>query len=210
MKKTDTKERILREALNLFAGKGYEAVGVTEIADAVGIKAPSIYKHYKNKRDIFDSIIKRINEMDSEYAKSYEMPEETMEEDGDSYKNVPIEKISAYTKMMFLHWTEEEFSSRFRKLLTLEQYKTPEMGKLYQKYISGGPAQYMADVFREMTDSDAEAFQLALEFYGPIYLLYSVYDGTSDKDSVINLLEKHIEKFLNRLDVQSAENRNLK
>ena len=42
--KTSTKEKILNESLRLFAKKGYSAVGVAEIADAVGIKAPSLYK----------------------------------------------------------------------------------------------------------------------------------------------------------------------
>ena len=57
MKAEHTKERILSEALTLFAQKGYEAVSVEEIAAAVGIKAPSLYKHYKGKRDIFDHIV---------------------------------------------------------------------------------------------------------------------------------------------------------
>ena len=52
-----TREKILDEALRLFARRGYDAVSVTEIADAVGIKAPSLYKHYSSKRAIFDSII---------------------------------------------------------------------------------------------------------------------------------------------------------
>ncbi len=45
----DTKHRILDEALTLFSEKGYANVFVGEIADRVGIKAPSLYKHYKNK-----------------------------------------------------------------------------------------------------------------------------------------------------------------
>ena len=48
-----TKEKVLLESLKLFSKKGYDAVGVEEIANAVGIKAPSIYKHYKGKKDIF-------------------------------------------------------------------------------------------------------------------------------------------------------------
>ncbi|MGN0163861.1 MAG: TetR/AcrR family transcriptional regulator [Candidatus Ornithomonoglobus sp.] len=200
MKKTDTKERILNEALKLFAAKGYEAVGVAEIADAVGIKAPSLYKHYKNKRAVFDSIIERVNEMDTEQARNYEMPEGTIEETETAYKNIPLETIKAYTKAMLLYWTEEEFSRNFRKLLTLKQYKNPEMGRLYQQYISGGPVQYMADVLAEMISSESEAYQLALEFYGPMYLLYSIYDGTGDKDRVTALLEGHIESFLQRLE----------
>lgn len=203
MKKTGTKEKILNEALKLFAQKGYEAVGVTEIAEAVGIKAPSLYKHYKNKRAIFDSILKRVEEMDAEQAQDYDMPEKTIEESAESYRDISLEKISAFTKAMFLHWTEEEFSGCFRKLLTLEQYKNPEMGRLYRQYISDGPVQYMSDIFLSMTNSEAEALQAALEFYGPMYLLYSLYDSTSAKEYVMNLLEKHLDSFSNRMKRQA-------
>lgn len=205
MKKTNTKERILNEALRLFAQKGYDAVGVEEIAEAVGIKAPSLYKHYKNKRAIFDSILERVNEMDAEYAKDYDMPEGTAEEAAAEYKNIPLEKIGEYTKAMLLYWTEEEFSSCFRKLLTLEQYKSNEMGRLYQQYISGGPVKYISDVFFEMLNSESEAYQTALEFYGPMYLLYSIYDDTGDKAKVMDLLENHIESFSERLNRRIAD-----
>ena len=52
----NTRDRILLEALRLFSQRGYDAVSVEQIAAAVGIKAPSLYKHYKSKRDIFDAI----------------------------------------------------------------------------------------------------------------------------------------------------------
>ena len=198
MKKTGTKDKILTEALKLFAQKGYESVSVGEIAEAVGIKAPSLYKHYKSKRDIFDSILNKVCETDAQNANDYDMPEKTIEEDFDSYKDISQEKIGAYTKAMFLHWTKEEFFCCFRRLLTLEQYKNPEMAELYRQYISEGPVQYMADVFRSMTNSKQEALQAALEFYGPMYLLYSIYDVTEDKEKVILLLEKHIESFFEK------------
>ena len=47
MKSRNTKERILLEALKLFSNEGYEAVSVEQIAVAVGIKAPSLYKHLR-------------------------------------------------------------------------------------------------------------------------------------------------------------------
>lgn len=207
MEKSDTKERILNEALKLFAQKGYEAVRVAEIAEAVGIKAPSLYKHYKNKRTIFDSILERVNEMDEEYAKDYAMPEGTMEENAEAYQNIPFEKIRAFSRAMFLHWTEEGFSSRFRRLLTLEQYKSPEMAWLYGQYLSDEPLHYMADIFRSVTDSDSEAWQAALAFYGPIYLLYSVYDSADDKERVMTLLEKHMDHFFVRFSDLLAKER---
>ena len=52
-----TKDRILEEALTLFAENGYDGTGVEQIAEKVGIKAPSLYKHFKGKEDILNSLI---------------------------------------------------------------------------------------------------------------------------------------------------------
>ena len=117
----DTKEKILLAALRLFANDGYEAVSVSEIAGELGITKGALYKHYKNKKDIFDSIVKRMEEMDFERAVEYEMPEEAACDAADKYKNMPLNKIKKYAIAQFRHWTEEEFSSLFRKMLTVEQ-----------------------------------------------------------------------------------------
>lgn len=190
-----TKNRILNEALNLFAKDGYEAVSVEQIANAVGIKAPSLYKHYKGKRDIFNSILERMNQLDTKRAKEYEMPEGKLNEEIETYQEMSLERIKAYSEALLLHWTDEKFSANFRKMLTLEQYRNPEMSKLYQQYLSNGPIKYMQEVFKTMEDKDADSFQLALEFYGPIYLLYSIYDGNSDKEQMVEHLSKHIDRF---------------
>ena len=57
MKQEDTKRRILEKALELFSTRGYDSVSVGEIAQAVGIKAPSLYNHFPGKRAIFDAIV---------------------------------------------------------------------------------------------------------------------------------------------------------
>ena len=57
----NTKQRILEEALALFAEKGFANVYVGEIAGRVGIRAPSLYKHYKSKQAIFDAIVEEMH-----------------------------------------------------------------------------------------------------------------------------------------------------
>lgn len=47
-----TKEKILLEALTLFSKNSYDAITVNQIAQIVGIKAPSLYKHYQSKQYI--------------------------------------------------------------------------------------------------------------------------------------------------------------
>ena len=52
-----TRERIVDEALTLFSTKGYAGTTVRDIADAVGIRDASLYKHFPSKRAIFDTCV---------------------------------------------------------------------------------------------------------------------------------------------------------
>ena len=191
----NTKEKILEEALKLFAKSGYMGTSMNDIASQLGVTKAALYKHYSSKQEILDSIVERMNQMDLQRSKEYKMPEGEMEEVIEGYKNIALEKIKQYTKVQFLHWTEEEFSSCFRKMLTLEQYRSPEMAKLYQHYLSEGPLQYMETIFSGIVNNSEEAKQLAINFYGPIFLLYSIYDGSENKQDVMKQLEAHVEGF---------------
>ena len=150
----DTKERIMETALELFAEKGYLGTSMNDIAKQLGFTKAALYKHYTSKQEILNRIVERMNETDYERAKQFEMPEGNLTEIVAAYQKTPIEKVRAYSKAQFLHWTEEDFSSRFRKMLTLEQYRDPEMAQLYQKYLATGPVDYMAAIFRGLTDSE--------------------------------------------------------
>lgn len=186
----------MEAALELFAQNGYPGTSMNDIAKQLGITKGALYKHYSGKQEILDSITRRMNEMDTERAEEYEMPLDEPNGYAEAYANTPTDKIRAYSIAQFKHWTEESFSSLFRKMLTIEQYRVPKLAQLYQDYLASGPLEYMSAIFRKMADSDEAAMQLALDFYGPMFLLYSVYDGAEDKSAVISMLEKHIDRFI--------------
>ena len=76
MNNMPTKERILYAALDLFAQKGYDGVGVDLIAENAGLKGPSLYRHYKGKEDIFNSLIDLV---DSHYEEGFGFRQKTYE-----------------------------------------------------------------------------------------------------------------------------------
>ena len=195
-----TKERILDIALELFAQNGYLGTSMSDIAKQLGFTKAALYKHYASKQEILDQIVKRMNRMDYERAEEYEMPETEPDGFAEAYMHAPIEKIRIYSMAQFDHWTKETFSANFRKMLTLEQYRDSKLAQLHHDYLAGGPLEYMAAIFRKLADSDEEAMQLALDFYGPMYLLYSVYDGAEDKASVTPLLDAHIRRFIEKVE----------
>ena len=195
-----TKEKILLTSLKLFAQDGYEAVSISKISGELGMAKSALYKHYKNKRDIFDSIINRMDELDYERAREYNMPEGNMDEIIKGYRKISIDKIRIYPEVQFKHCTAEEFPSLFRRMLTLEQYRNQEMADLYQKYLVSGPIEYMTYLFAGITGKKEEAKQLAIEFYGPIFLMYSLYYNKREEDDLAEMLKKHIDRFSKKMD----------
>lgn len=188
---TDTKERILLTALQLFARDGYEAVSVSDIALSLGMTKGALYKHYRNKRDIFDSILARMEQHDAAEAQAHALPEGTRKDMEDAYRDAAIGQILAFSRAMFRFWTRDAFASCFRKMLTLEQYRSAEMGRLYQQYLGDGPLGYMTDLFTGMGLSQPR--QKALLFYGPMYLLYSISDAGAPSEAVEAMLDECME-----------------
>jgi len=52
----DNRSNILSHALQLFASRGYEAVGVQEIVDAAGITKPTLYHYFGSKLGLLNSV----------------------------------------------------------------------------------------------------------------------------------------------------------
>lgn len=173
------KEEILIVALHLFARDGYEAVSVSQIAGELDMTKGALYRHYKSKRDIFDCIVQRMEQQDSEQARQNEVPEESIEKVPEEYQNVSVEDFVGYSKSMFEYWTEDDFASSFRKMLTIEQFRSEEMQNLYQQYLVSGPAEYVKDLFKNMKIKNPE--ENAIKFYANMFFYYSMYDGAADK-----------------------------
>ncbi|MCR6487280.1 TetR/AcrR family transcriptional regulator [Amycolatopsis sp. OK19-0408] len=56
-RRTDTRERIQRVALELFAEQGYEASSLREIAERLNVTKAALYYHFRTKEDIVTSLL---------------------------------------------------------------------------------------------------------------------------------------------------------
>lgn len=159
-----------------------------DIAGKLGITQGALYRHYAGKRDIFESILRRMEEYDRQYAEHCHLPTAGYAEAPKSYRGIARAELVRFTLEMFRHWTENEFAAAFRRMLTLEQYRSPEMSALYQQYFGRGVLLYLADLFRENGSADPESD--ALRFYAPFYLLLNQYDSADAPSEYAVRLER--------------------
>ena len=118
-----TKEKILDAALDLFSVHGYEDTSVAQIAEAVGIKAPSLYKHYGSKQEIFRAILENIERQYQQQAAMLQLDGSSPELDAARYKGISAEALAAIVLQMFRFFLQDPFVAKCRKGVLKEKAK---------------------------------------------------------------------------------------
>lgn len=186
-----TKERILYSALNLFAEKGYDGVGVDLIAEKAGIKGPSLYRHYKGKEDIFNSMMDMVT---SHYAESFGLNKNP--EDYPESINELIENSIARIKFTM----KDDSIRKIRRILAMEQFRSERMAELTTKYHLENQQQMYIRIFTELMEKGVlkkdNPELLALEFISPVSLLIHMYDRQPEREEeVLDKISKHFKHF---------------
>lgn len=200
MEKRNTKELILLEALTLFSTKGYDGVSVRDIAGKVGIKESSLYKHYKNKQDIFDSILKEMAVRYEFMSHQIQLPDGNQDAITNGYKNLTRDMLCELCIGVFLFFLKDDFAAKFRRMITIEQYKNSYASHTFLTMFIKDPIQYQSMIFQKFIEDktfiDCDANTAALHFYSPIYLMLCKYDQHIDQENdAINELKAHVIQF---------------
>ncbi len=191
MKDMSTKERILYAALDLFSEKSYNGVGVDLIAENVGLKGPSLYRHYKGKEDIFNSLIDMVN---SHYEEGFGLKQNPKElpKSMDELMENALEKIK-----FTMH---DDIVRKTRRILAMEQFRNKRMAELTSYYHLENLQQMYAGIFAGLMEKGIlkkdDPKYLALEFVAPVSLLIHVYDRQPEREEeVLDKIRKHFEHF---------------
>lgn len=190
----DTKEKILWEALCLFSERGYSAVSVRDIAAAVGIRESSLYNHFPNKRAIFDSIVDICWAKAEEYYRAHDLPfsegedMSVFERTGQGLEDTVLE--------VFRFFFEDEWNTRFRRLLTICQFSDQRSGELYRRLYCQYPVEVQQAVFAGLMEKGifrpGDPRALAEQFYGGVFLLLCAGESW---ESARPRLAAHVRQF---------------
>ena len=195
----NTKEKIIYESLNLFSIKGFDAISVRDIANKVGIKASSIYNHFKNKQDIFDTIIEKYSTYANQILKNINTRNNTNSFIINKFKDLSDDQFLKIHMKMFRFYLEDEYMVKFRKILTIEQFNNPEISKIYHEIFIDNILDAHTKILIALMDQklliSRDAYTLSIQLCSPVFLLFYKYGNVTDKESQI--LKNHILEFRN-------------
>ena len=186
-----TKDRILEEALTLFSENGYDGTGVEQIAEKVGVKAPSLYKHFKGKEDIMNALIDNAEARYEEYFGSErhigKLPENR-------------EEFIAVTMDRILFTMRDPMIRRIRKFLVQEQFRNERLAAVTTRHQLEGVQKMYTKIIAGMMEKglfikdDPEL--LANELASPVVLLIAKADRQPQLErEITQSIERHIRHF---------------
>ena len=186
-----TKEKILDAALTLFAENGYDGTSVEQIANIVGIKAPSLYKHYKGKEDILNAVIDlaeaRYEEMFGSENNTGKVPQSREE-----FIRMTLKRISFTINDPLIRKT--------RMLLVQEQFRNERISGATTRHQLDGIQRMFAKIIKGMMDEgiviDDDPELLAVELTAPAVLQIARSDRQPQyEEECIKNIEKHLRHF---------------
>ena len=201
---------VAKRTYQIFEQRGYDAVSVGEIAKAVGIKAPSLYNHFPSKQAIFDAILETTS---AHYQKD---TAEISVHVQDSQKDIPVfshiseELLVEKVRQIFLYSLHDKTISQFRRMMTLEQFRSPKFAELLSKRYVDWMISYHAGIFRalvangELRNEDPDT--LAWMYVSPIIVLLSVCDRQPEREAEsLAKLDAHVKLFFRTFNIEGGE-----
>ena len=141
----NTREKIMDVALHMFSERGYEAVSIRDICGEVGIKESTLYYHFKNKKDILDSLVEKFrSHIDGLLTHVDEITEKPAKKKG---KDIENQMVDSYMMDSYLF---DPFCNLMLRLMMIEQFHNEEIRTLYEKTLFSDPLAIQMNIFKTL------------------------------------------------------------
>lgn len=105
----DTKEKILKTSLTLFAEKGYHAASVRNTTSKLGFRESALYNHFSSKESILEALCEKY--------KSGRINKVILTDDLLDELSRPEKFLEIFAKRLFEFWSDEEEKLFFQFVL---------------------------------------------------------------------------------------------
>jgi AcrR family transcriptional regulator len=183
LKAPQRREQLIEVATKLFARNGYEATTTSAIALAAGVTEPILYRHFKNKQELFIAIVRSVSDVTLRAWQAIVAHEQD-----------PIRRIKMICEGMPDHIKRNGdayhvlhgalSTSRDKKVLTVMKEHYQQIERFFAQLVADGQK---AGAFRKNLDPKAAAWELILSGIG--YAMISLNLGPIERDTTREIID---------------------
>lgn len=194
---TATRERALEAALELFSQKGYEAATMGDIAGALGIKAPSLYKYFSGKEELYAALLPLLEEHYQALWAEAAREQAQVERDVQLLGLLSSERLEQETLAWFQREMLDPRGTAFRRLMALAQFQQPGSP---ERWLWTEPLALYEGFFDRLIQREAlrrgDPHVMAVEYLAPILQLLARRDRSPAlEEDCLSELRRHIRQF---------------
>ncbi len=195
-----TSERLIKAAIDIFSSKGYSGTGVDEIAGAIGLKGPNIYKYFNGKNGLLEEIVRLANE-------EYNLEMNNAFKAGASISDG--KSLKEFTFNFIDRLMTNELSVKLRKLFSIEQFRGKEFAVQATKYQINILMEVFIPIFGKLIDHGrmikGRPEIYAIEYSSPLSVLIQMCNREPErKEELIRMMEDHMDFFVERFFVKRS------
>lgn len=195
----DTRSGLLDAAQIRLAEHGYAGTSIRDLAADVGIKESSVYKHFRSKQALLEGVLERAEERVAATAQALGVSVDDPDAAASTYATIDLGHLTAVAEGFLQMWLHDEEFVALRRLLTLEQYRTPAAGTLLRQLVVTQPLAFQSQVFARLIDAGAfrpaNPEATALAFWGPVLAILTLAEEQRAEAEARRLLGIHLEHF---------------
>ena len=131
-------------------------------------------------------------------------------QDCPTFSHISEQALADKVRQIFLYSLHDKTISQFRRMMTLEQFRSPELAALFSERYVDRMISYHAGIFRsliaggEIRDEDPDT--LAWMYVSPIIVLLSVCDRQPERESEsLAKLDAHVKLFFRTFNIERGK-----
>lgn len=196
---TSTRTALLNAAQARFATDGFAGTSIRDLAGAVGIRESSVYKHFPSKQALLEALLSRAEERVAAVAAGLGVHVGDPAEAVGDYAAISPERLTEVALGFFDFAVGDAEFMAIRRMLTLEQFRTPRAGELLRALMVDRPLEFQTGLFAELMTRglfrDADPRAVALAFWGPVVAVLGLADDPARIAEARAALTAHLAHF---------------
>ena len=195
--------KVLDASLELFSQRGFDGTSMDDIAKACGMKAPNLYKYFKGKQEILESM-----HILAEGAYRTHM---SMQPDSIVWIH-DARQLKEFSLHQMRYTMRNTTVRRLRKLCLIEQFRNDHFKKEMTAHQFDNILKLHQPIFQNLMDMgkipEMDVTQLSIMYFSPISLLLQICDREPERDEeILGRIEEFIDFFVSRIFIsENSEN----
>jgi AcrR family transcriptional regulator len=188
-----TKIKIIEEAIELFSRNGFSGASIRDITKEVGIKESSLYKHFKNKDEILETILDHFRRATDKILPPMEYLDQIA-------ATMSLGEFLGRGWLNFKEHIQDPIHQKIWRIVYIELFRHPKAKDIYMQGILKRTVECLEQVFGKMMEHHKMAPNdpglLAMEYQYPAMTLILEFNIQQAEGQSTEAIERRIESHI--------------